>query len=159
MRVKVDEGTTSYNDKLRDTSNLLCVSSPTTLTDAGEGTVLDRTKNILWTKCSLGQDYRGNCVGSHVLMAEHGDAVAACASLRLRGKRWRLPKREELLSLAERIVQERTVFQTIPGLYHWSNSKKLGDEFYMVNIATEELTMRDGTWFGTYGAIKCVTDP
>jgi len=73
-----------------------------TYTDNGDGTVKDNGTNLVWQKCSAGQNNDAGCTGTASLK-EWRNALAYCEALLLGGRYdWRLPNLKELQSLADR---------------------------------------------------------
>ena len=68
-------------------------------TDNGDGTILDQKTNLVWQKCSQGQDEK-TCEGE-ATQTNWMQANVYCGQLVLAGKKWRLPKREEILGLLD----------------------------------------------------------
>lgn len=82
-----------------------CVSSgdsltPKTFNDNGDGTVTDNTTNLVWQKCSMGQNDDATCSGT-VATAIWQDAMQYCEELTLAGRNWRLPDINELKSIVD----------------------------------------------------------
>ena len=73
-----------------------------TYTDNGDGTVKDNATNLVWQKCSAGQNNDAGCTGT-ASGIDWKSALAYCEGLTLGGRSdWRLPNLKELLALADR---------------------------------------------------------
>ena len=68
--------------------------------DNGDGTVTDTKTKLIWQKCSIGQNNDATCSGKATRLSwDWGRAKNSCKKLKLAGKKWRLPEKEELKSL------------------------------------------------------------
>ncbi len=94
--------------------------------DNGNGTVLDTRTNLVWQKCSKGQDAK-TCSGE----AEEirwDKALQYCKSLKLAGRSWRLPSRGEMFSILEevqnkedRYIDPKAFPHTAP--FYWTSTE------------------------------------
>ena len=69
-------------------------------TDLGNGIIKDNLTNLFWQKCSAGQS-GANCATGSAGTYTWANAKTYCAGLVLGGKTWRLPERNELLTLVD----------------------------------------------------------
>lgn len=96
--------------------------------DNSDGTITDQRTKLVWQKCSIGQKNDGECSGN-ASDHEWEDAVKMCDSLKLSGKKWRLPTIEELTSLTlseNEYSTESVTFPNTPSSYYWSSTKEDG---------------------------------
>ncbi|HRP68662.1 MAG TPA: DUF1566 domain-containing protein [Turneriella sp.] len=142
-----------------------CVSSSSAgsvqaLTDNDDGTVTDTTTNLVWQKCSYGQDNDAVCSNSAGTRTWQ-QALQYCNALALNGRAWRLPSVVELLSIADKTKSspalDSTSFPaTVSGTY-WSSTPYTSD----VNKAW---IVYSGTGFSASTAkmnnnpVRCVAD-
>jgi len=77
------------------------VGTPMSFADNGDGTVTDNVTNLVWAKCSAGQDAQ-DCSGAGAAL-EWLEAMDHCEQNLddLPGEGWRLPNRLELLSITD----------------------------------------------------------
>ena len=68
--------------------------------DNGDGTVTDSSRNLRWQKCTSGQTNDSSCSGTASTLTWQ-NALLYCKNLTLASKTWRLPNRNELLSLVD----------------------------------------------------------
>jgi hypothetical protein len=93
--------------------------------DKGDGTVLDTATKLLWQKCGDGQNEL-TCEGKGV-QNNWSNAGIYCAQLKLAGKQWRLPTKEEIFGLLD-LSQPKdpyidgTAFPNTIGYRYWSNT-------------------------------------
>ena len=69
-------------------------------TDNGDGTIKDNLHGLIWQKCYKDQD-KNTCAGDPFGFITWDDAITYCKNLTLTGRRWRLPNKNELLSLVD----------------------------------------------------------
>ena len=96
------------------------------LQDLGNGIVLDRRKERSWQKCGYGQKpRRGMCRGRPLRLSWRA-AVRYCRSLKLGGKKWRLPSIGELEEISEPGPERpRINLEAFPGIKpfeYWSSN-------------------------------------
>ena len=94
-------------------------------TDNGDGTILDQKTNLVWQKCSQGQDEK-TCEGE-ATQTNWMQANVYCGQLVLAGKKWRLPKREEILGLLDVSIKadskiDPTAFPNTSAYRFWSST-------------------------------------
>jgi len=91
-----------------------CVSGPLestiSFTDNGDGTVTDSGTNLVWQKCSRGQNAT-DCSGT-ATTSNWQTAISYCNSLNLASKTWRLPNRNELQSIIDHTVSDPSIHTT-----------------------------------------------
>ena len=94
-----------YNALAKSSSFVFrCVSGTSanaqSFTDNGNGTIKDNNTGLTWQKCSGGQNNDTTCSGTATTYT-WANALTYCNSLSLLGKTWRLPNRNELLSVTD----------------------------------------------------------
>ncbi|MDH5656179.1 MAG: DUF1566 domain-containing protein [Spirochaetia bacterium] len=120
--------------------------------DNGDGTVSDIKSGLVWQKCSLGQ--KGKNCGGEAGMFTQNDAMKACSKLKLAGKKWRLPKIDELRSLT--YCSDGTDPQKLmkhnekgdPYMCGWSGGNNY-DKKYQLPVIHSDIfpnTVPDGYW-------------
>jgi len=128
-------------------------------TDNLDGTVTDARNNLRWQKCSNGQTYSaGTCTGS-VTTVTWASALNYCQSLSLASKAWRLPSRNELLSIVDRSVFNPAIsaafFPSTPSSRFWSSTTSTpyltGGWFVDFNDGKSSLDGKSYTY-----AVRCV---
>jgi hypothetical protein len=102
--------------------------------DNGDGTVTDRTNQLMWMRCSAGQTWSaGNCSGTPDLR-DWASAINYAEEVNRSGTffytDWRIPKLPELASIAERGCKDPrinlTIFPTTPALAYWTATPRPG---------------------------------
>lgn len=122
--------TTALAEQRCDTSQH-SLSAPTErFTDNGDGTVTDKTSGLMWMRCALGQDWRGEtCVGEAQGYA--WDSIQAAAEgVNASGEHffsdWRVPGLRDLAMIVERECQNPrinlTVFPNTASAFFWTQS-------------------------------------
>ncbi|HNF15347.1 MAG TPA: DUF1566 domain-containing protein, partial [Leptospiraceae bacterium] len=99
-------------------------------TDNGDGTIKDNATNLTWQKCVYGQSLDQSCTGQ-VQSVLWSDAIDYCKNLELAGRQWRLPNKNELLSLFDYRQQQPAVpppFSDFGSMSNYSTN-------YGINIA------------------------
>jgi hypothetical protein len=131
------------------------------------GTVLDKNSGLTWQKCSMGQNNDANC-SRDPKITDWYTAMDYCSSLTLAGINWRLPSKEELKSIFDRLkFHEGAAIDTkaFPGTkdsFYWTSDTSLRKtspdwadtvNFYsshgMSNTSSHEKT--------SVGYVRCVT--
>jgi hypothetical protein len=99
--------------------------SAPSFTDNNDGTVTDRKSNLIWQKCSMGQNNDAACTGS-ATTATWANAMTYCNGLTLAGKIWRLPSVNELESIVDESKSNLTIdtvsFPATVAVNYWSSS-------------------------------------
>jgi hypothetical protein len=91
----------------------------------GDGTVTHLTSGLMWSQCSLGQQWLNNqCIGD-ALELDWAIASEQVKSVQLAGfNDWRLPDINEIETIVERSCYDPainlTVFPQTPSLFYWS---------------------------------------
>jgi len=95
-------------------------------TDKGDGTILDKSTNLIWKKCTQGLS--GNdCATGSATTTNWQQALQQANNSTFAGKSdWRLPNIKELSSLVRRNCYlpaiNETLFPNTPASYFWSSS-------------------------------------
>lgn len=93
-------------------------------TDNGD-TITDTRTGLVWQKCSNGQS-GASCGTGSATTATWTAAITYCNNLNLAGKTWRLPSKNELLSITERSKYspaiDTTYFPATVSSSYWSSS-------------------------------------
>lgn len=93
--------------------------------DNGNGTVTDTVKNLMWQKCSYGQNNDATCSGTAGTYTWE-QAISYCEGLSLGGSSdWRLPNVKELSSIEDFTkypVSNLTYFPATQQSYYWSST-------------------------------------
>ncbi len=128
--------------------------------DYGNGTVKDKFTRLIWQTCSYGQSYPG-CSPASPVGRTWQQALNECNSLGLAGRSWRLPNKNELLSLTNYgktgVVFDSSFFPNSSNVY-WSsttNASANGNAF-IVNSNTGITNMYSKA--GAYST-RCVSGP
>ena len=107
-------------------------ATPTdTFFDYGNGLVLHRPTQLIWTRCALGQSWNGNdCIGDADLF-DWSAALQAAAGHEQEGfDDWRLPNRNELASTIETRCHgpaiNGVIFPDHPSVGFWTSSSVSG---------------------------------
>jgi len=95
-------------------------------TDNSDGTILDKSTNLVWQKCSKGQNAL-DCSGTADNSTNWLAAISYCQGLSLASKTWRLPDTNELNSLVARNKAtapfvNTTAFPATVASNYWSSS-------------------------------------
>jgi uncharacterized protein (TIGR02145 family) len=121
-------------------------------TDNGDGTVTDTKTGLIWQRCSAGQNNDEACSGEAKLFT-WDDALKACSSLQLAGKKWRLPAMEELKSLiycsdGTKTEDIKDIGDGHPNRCGWSGGDRYGKEYLQptINIKAFPETVATAYW-------------
>jgi len=127
----------SYNKKER-TSHVRAVRSDNSVTqnsftDNGDGTIIDNRTGLIWSKCSLGQTYDSatdECQGLAGVYPWKTALEAAAASNYAGYSDWRLPNRNELLSIVKHSEYSPSIDENyFPGTlsdFYWTSTTDEG---------------------------------
>ena len=93
-------------EQVCDTTEFLASAPVERFQDNGDGTVTDRTNQLMWMRCSVGQTWAdGTCSGTPDLR-DWASAIDYAEEVNRSGTffytDWRIPKLPELASIAER---------------------------------------------------------
>jgi len=122
-------------------------------TTAGQpnGVVKDTSTQLQWQ-----DDYSAN--GNSIMIATWEDAIDYCATLGLAGLDWRLPNKNELLSLVDYKKYNPsidTVFNHTTSYYYWSSTTSAYDTYYAWVVFFTDGRTYDYYKFSTR-AVRCV---
>ena len=106
-----------------------------------DGTVIHKPSRLVWQRCALGQSWNGNdCDGTPMLLS-WGDALDAADTHIQDGREdWRLPNRNELVSILESRCYlpsiDDLVFPDAPSGGYWTSSPVSGalDKSWVVDF-------------------------
>ncbi|EMY59966.1 Lcl domain-containing protein [Leptospira terpstrae] len=135
--------------------------------DFGDGTVRDNATGLIWQKCSFGQNNDSTC-SSAATPTNWATALTYCSSLTLGSKSWRLPNRNELVSLYDftkaagptinQIVFPNTV-STANGYYWTSTTNAPGTtSAWYVNFTTTFNSIYDVYPKANTLNVRCVSE-
>lgn len=121
----------SFNDVKTTISYVRCVSSgppaaSSSFNDNGDGTVTDARTGLVWQQCSRGQS--GPSCGTGTATNDAWmNSISYCNGLSLAGKTWRLPSRNELISIADRSKStaptiDTVIFPNSVSYFYWSST-------------------------------------
>ena len=108
--------------------------------DNQDGTITDNSTNLIWQKCSAGQNNDTNCSGT-ATTSNWSNSLTYCNSLNLAGKNWKLPNINELKSI---IDYEKSTspssfanfFPNTPAASFWtSSSNSSGTAAWFINLS------------------------
>ncbi|HMV80945.1 MAG TPA: DUF1566 domain-containing protein [Leptospiraceae bacterium] len=137
-------------------------------TDLGDGTVKDHSTGLYWQKCTNGQNSL-DCSGTGTAAADWASAVSYCNTLNLAGKTWRLPNKNELVSILD--YQKTTfpltntdVFPNMPNnQLYWSSTTNNVTGFFNEALVLDfgsfskgRMNIESKGWSFDY--VKCVAD-
>lgn len=112
------------------------LSAPTErFTDNGDGTVTDKASGLMWMRCAVGQEWKGEtCVGDaedYAWAATQAAAEAINASGEHFFSDWRVPGLRDLAMIIERECQNPrinlTVFPNTAPAFFWTQSTPEAD--------------------------------
>ena len=135
-------------------------------TDNGDGTVKDNATGLIWQKCTFGKTYaNGICTGSASNL-NWNSAITNCNTLSLAGKTWRLPNRNELLSIVDYtrtdVAIDVSVFD-FGGSAFWSSSTYLPDQSRAWGVIFDTgIVYKDAKSYASYNYVnyfRCVAGP
>ena len=110
-------------------------------TDNGDGTVKDNATGLVWQKCTFGKTYANGICSGTASSLNWNSAITSCNGLSLAGKTWRLPNRNELLSIVDYtrtdVAIDISVFDYSDD-YYWSSSTLVYSTGYawLINFRT-----------------------
>lgn len=97
-------------------------------TDNGDGTVKDNATGLVWMKCTFPRTYANGICSGNSTTYNWSTAITNCNGLTLAGKTWRLPNRNELLSLVDYtrtdVAIDISVFDNVYYNFNWSSNLK-----------------------------------
>jgi len=126
------------------------LSTPTSrFQEHDDGTVTDSQSNLMWLRCSIGQEWSGtDCVGSAGEFS-WSEAQELAKAENARGTHfysdWRLPKLQELATIAERQCRNPRInlalFPQTPAAAYWSLTLRPGadaqDSAFVLSFGAE----------------------
>lgn len=137
-------------------------------TDLGNGTVKDSSTGLYWQKCTNGQNSL-DCSGTGTAAADWASAISYCNSLNLAGKTWRLPNKNELVSILDYQktafpLTNTDVFPNMPNDHlYWSSTTNNVAGFFNEALVLDfgsfskgRMNIESKGW--SYDYVKCVAD-
>ncbi len=121
------------------------------------GTVLDARTNLVWQRCSKGQNAI-NCSGEAYLETWE-DAKQYCRRLKLAGRSWHLPSKDELLSILEKSENEEGIYinpEAFPhtDCCHWTSTEESPDNAWNVFFSFGYVS---GSYKAYNSYVRCVS--
>jgi hypothetical protein len=116
--------------------------------------VTDSTSGLIWRRCAEGMNWNGSACAGKPLKYKFTGAKAAARAAAAEGKAWRVPTREELLSLVDAKARKKPkidvrAFPNTPSLSFWATRAGSDDDLnaWLINFA-------NGRLFGNTGQAK-----
>lgn len=118
--------------------------------DHGDGTITDAKSGLMWSKCSIGQQWSENGCSGAAANLEWADALTTVQQFNTSGglggnADWRLPNIKELGSLVDPQCHSPAIslvfFPETPSATYWSSTARVGtsgeaNDGYSINFAT-----------------------
>jgi Protein of unknown function (DUF1566) len=112
-------------------------------TVSGDGQeVTDSTARLTWRRCAEGLHWDGKTCTGKLLKFKYGEAKEAAAEAAKGGKAWRIPAKDELVALVDKMAKKKPridmlAFPQTPALPFWSNRPGSDDDLnaWLVNFA------------------------
>ncbi|TGL87154.1 DUF1566 domain-containing protein [Leptospira congkakensis] len=147
-----------------------CVASPAPIetvsyTDHGDGTVRDNATGLTWQKCSYGQNNDNTCSLAASVM-DWGTALTYCNTLNLGSRTWRLPNRNELVSLfhypqTAAPMIDQSVFPNTSSNFYWTSTTHAdatANAWYVnFNTPAPPSNLTEGISKATSQYVRCVS--
>ncbi len=116
--------------------------------------VTDSTGGLVWRRCVEGMKWNGSICAGKPLKYNFAGAKAAAAAAAADGKAWRVPTKEELLSLVDAKVKKKpkidlAAFPNTPSLQFWA-TRAGGDD----NLNAWLINFANGRLLGNIGQAK-----
>jgi hypothetical protein len=116
--------------------------------------VTDSTSGLVWRRCAEGMKWNGSICAGKPLKYTFAGAKAAAGAAAADGKAWRVPSKEELLSLVDGKGKKKPkidvrAFPNTPSLSFWATRAGSDDNLnaWLINFA-------NGRLFGNIGQAK-----
>ncbi len=132
--------------------------------DNGNGTILQKGDNLLWQKCSAGQELTATSCAGSASSLNADDGRNYCRNLHLANKEWRLPTKKEMELLIEKSksLEESNefisgeFFPSTPASAYWTSSSYLSEDGigrYVIDFSSG----RNFTYFDDSSAhVRCM---
>jgi hypothetical protein len=108
--------------------------------------VTDSTSGLVWRRCAEGMKWNDSVCAGKPLKYKFTDAKAAARAAAAGGKAWRVPTREELLSLVDAKAKKKPkidvrAFPNTPSLSFWATRAGSDDNLnaWLINFANGRL--------------------
>jgi hypothetical protein len=147
---------------------LLCFSASLMgypFSDNGDGSVSDTSTNLVWQKCSRGQNADSTCTGT-ATKTTWSLALLHCKNLSLGQRIWRLPNINEMRSLVNPAIFSRFITPYIDSISfpstvrdkYWSSSTMAGSAglAYFVDFSDGSQDTQNKV---TAAFVRCVSGP
>ena len=129
--------------------------------DNGDGTIKQNETGLIWQKCTIGRSDDNCSTGSSVYYTRN-NAINACNMLTLAGKKWRLPKLEELMSLIKDNNMspfiDSNFFPSTVGANYWTQSVYQQSTNKYVYVDFSGPFLRNGSEDPGSTYTRCVSD-
>ena len=130
-------------------------------TDSGTGIITDTNSGLTWQKCSVGQ-VLPSCSGTASVLT-WSSAISFCNNLSLGGKTWRLPNRNELISIVDILKNstpsiDSTVFPVTQTTNYWTSTTYIQENSsaLYVNFTSGYVNINPKT---NSNYVRCVSGP
>jgi hypothetical protein len=133
-------------------------------TDNGDGSVLDTGTNLVWQKCSRGQNNDSSCTGT-ATKTTWSLALLHCKNLAIGSRTWRLPNANELRSL----VNPSIYSSSIPFISSTSFPSTVMDKYWTATTVSDSISLAFYVDFSSGGQdkqnkvtsafVRCVSGP
>ena len=133
-------------------------------TDNGDGSVLDTGTNLVWQKCSRGQNNDSTCTGT-ATKTTWSLALLHCKNLAIGSRTWRLPNINELRALVNPAIYS----SSIPYISSTSFPSTVMDKYWTSTTVTGSSSLAFFVDFGNGGQatqnkvtaafVRCVSGP
>jgi hypothetical protein len=132
MLMSLASDATATPPQVCDTSHYPLSTPTAQFEDHADGTVTDRRSNLMWLRCSAGQEWTGGTCTGTATPATWLEAEDMAKAVNAGGKHffsdWRLPQIHELAMIAERQCENPrinlTLFPETPSAAFWSATSR-----------------------------------
>lgn len=127
--------------------------------DLGSGMVRHRPTGLVWSRCAIGQAWTGSeCSGESTLL-DWTAALSAASNADHAGLTdWRLPNRNELISIIESRCFEPAIngaiFPDTPAASFWTSSPAAADSVWQVEFAEGAVFQQPGIEVGAVRLVR-----
>ncbi len=137
------------------------------LADNGDGTVTDKTTGLVWQRCNSGQTNDATCSGA-ASTVNWSSSIIYCNGLGLAGRTWRLPNRNELMSIVDLTLAaspaiNTTYFPNTGAFDYWTSTTSgpfsPGDAWFVRVGGTDPIGQVTHVNKGAPKFTRCVSGP